>query len=150
MKLLLISGATAMSILLSCSNGSDSGNKPAGADAPSGRRPEDTVSRSVAPSSNTPGEPRMVDTAYITGKGEFYCEGNVAADGLGCVVKIDGVVYKMQQENSVLYEDADMFTKAGKPVPVTVVYKKTGTHFKMMNKADGPELITIRSVTPVK
>ncbi len=87
---------------------------------------------------------------YTTGRGEFYCEGNVAADGLGCMVKIDGVVYKMQRENTELFEESSMFDKAGKPVLVNIEYKKTGNRYKMMGGGDGPELILIRSVKPVE
>jgi hypothetical protein len=83
---------------------------------------------------------------FITAKGEFYCEGMVAADGVGCMIKIDGVAYKMQRENTELYEENAIYDKAGKPVPMEVVYKKTGQKYKMMSGADGPEIITIKSV----
>jgi hypothetical protein len=96
-----------------------------------------------APSKNTAG-------GFVTAKGEFYCEGMVAADGPGCMIKIDGVVYKMQRENMELYEENAIYDKAGKPVPMEVVYKKTGQNFKMMGGADGPELITIRSVKVIE
>ncbi len=87
---------------------------------------------------------------FTTAKGEFYCEGMVAADGLGCMIKIDGVVYKMERENAEMYEENAIFDKAGKPVPMEVVYKKTGKKFKMMSGTDGPEMITIKSVKPIE
>jgi hypothetical protein len=87
---------------------------------------------------------------FITGKGEFYCEGMVAADGLGCMIKIDGVIYKMEKENTEMYEENAIFDKAGKPVPMEVVYKKTGKKFKMMSGTDGPEMITIKSVKVIE
>jgi hypothetical protein len=87
---------------------------------------------------------------FITGKGEFYCQGNIAADGLGCVVKIDGVEYKMQKDSTQLFEESAWYDKAGKPVPVVLEYKKTGQRFRMMGGHDGPELILIRSIKPVE
>lgn len=105
----------------------------------------------AAESSNEaqPVNKQAVNDGFVTAKGEFYCEGMVAADGLGCVIKIDGTVYKMQNENGVLYEESAAFDKAGKPIAMEVVYKKTGERFKMMAGNDGPELITIRSVKPL-
>lgn len=97
---------------------------------------------------NNPATKSVTPDGFITAKGMFYCEGMVAADGLGCMIKIDGTVYKMQNENAVLYEESAAFDKAGKPVPMTVVYKKTGQYHKLMNGSNGPELITIRSITP--
>jgi hypothetical protein len=87
---------------------------------------------------------------FITAKGEFYCEGMVAADGLGCMIKIDGVVYKMEKENTEMYEENAIFDKAGKPVQMEVVYKKTGKKFRMMSGTDGPEMITIKSVKVIE
>jgi hypothetical protein len=87
---------------------------------------------------------------FVTAKGEFYCEGMVAADGLGCMIKIDGVAYKMERENTEMYEENAIFDKAGKPVPMEVVYKKTGKKFKMMSGAEGPEMITIKSVKVIE
>lgn len=92
---------------------------------------------------------QVVADSFVTAKGEFYCEGMVAADGLGCVIKIDGTVYKMQNENGILYEESGAFDKAGKPIAMEVVYKKTGERFKMMAGNDGPELITIRTAKPL-
>jgi hypothetical protein len=92
---------------------------------------------------------QVASDSFVTAKGAFYCEGMVAADGLGCMIKIDGVVYKMQNENGILYEESSAFDKAGKPIAMEVVFKKTGEHFKMMAGNDGPELITIRSVKPL-
>jgi hypothetical protein len=87
---------------------------------------------------------------FVTAKGEFYCEGMVAADGLGCMIKIDGVVYKMEKENTEMYEENAIFDKAGKAVQMEVVYKKTGKKFKMMSGSDGPEMITIKSVKVIE
>ncbi len=83
---------------------------------------------------------------FATGKGVYYCEGNVAADGLGCMIKIDGIAYKMQRENGELYEDNAGVDQSGQTMQVEVTYKKTGTKHKLMDGSDGPEIIAIRSV----
>jgi hypothetical protein len=86
---------------------------------------------------------------YTVAKGMFYCEGMVAADGLGCLIKIDGTVYKMQGANNELYEESAAFDKAGQPVPMEVEYKPTGQYHKMMDGSNGPAIILIRSIKEV-
>ncbi len=108
---------------------------------------EGTAPKPTDPPKPTPKQ--AVADSFVTAKGEFYCEGMVAADGLGCVIKIGGTIYKMQNENGILYEESGAFDKAGKPIAMEVVYKKTGERFKMMAGNDGPELITIRTVKPL-
>jgi hypothetical protein len=87
---------------------------------------------------------------FAKAQGQFYCEGMVAADGLGCMIKLEGTVYKMQRENGELYEESAAFDKTGQPVTMEVEYKKTGQHHKLMDGSNGPELIMVRSVKPVE
>lgn len=127
----------ALAALLAACNNADSSKEP------TAETKADKPAAVTAPATDTTG-------GYILAKGEFYCEGMVAADGLGCMIKIDGVVYKMQWENQELYEDGTAFEKAGKPVQMEILYKKDGTKFKLMNGSDGPELLTIKQIKPVQ
>jgi hypothetical protein len=104
----------------------------------------------VVACSNKSSKTAVSTDGFITAKGEFYCEGMVAADGPGCMIKIDGIVYKMERENNEMYEENVIFDKAGKPVQMEVVYKKTGKKFRMMGGADGPEIIVIQSAKVIE